>query len=188
MEKQRKDDFDIIRRVLQGEVDVYEELINRYQAKVCSICYSVVYNYDDAMDLSQEVFIRAYENLKKFNGRSSFYTWLYRIAKNIAIDFKRKHGKFKNVELVEGIKTSISENKISTPRDDIDMQELNEIITSTIEELPEEQKEVIILREINGLSYNEIAEALKCSQGTVMSRLHYARKKLAERLKNRRFA
>ncbi|MBN1520910.1 MAG: sigma-70 family RNA polymerase sigma factor [Candidatus Aureabacteria bacterium] len=183
METEKQKDQAVIGRVLSGERDAYEDIIKRYQAKICSVCYSVVHNYADAQDLSQDVFLRAYENLSKFSGKSSFYTWLYRIAKNVSIDFRRKHGKVTKVELIEGLNTGESDKGPSGPREDLNEKELGKVIREAIDELPEEQKEVIILREINGLSYNEITETLGCSEGTVMSRLHYARKKLAQKLK-----
>ena len=186
METEKQKDLLIIDNVLKGDKNAYEDIVRRYSSKVCSICYSVVHNYEDAQDLSQEVFLRAYAHLERFNRQSSFYTWLYRIAKNISIDHRRKFSKVHKVEPYEGQEFYDKKKPLFGPREDLKDKETGEIIREAIDELPDEQKEVIVLREINGLSYNEIVKICKCSEGTVMSRLHYARKKLQEKLKSYR--
>ena len=184
MESNKQRDLRIIESVLAGNIHDYEDILTRYRNKICSVCYPVVHIYEDAMDLSQEVFLKAFKNLKKFSGRSAFYTWLYTIAMNASKDFRRKKVRLKKVEPYEGQVLNDEGKSSYGPREMLGNKEAGKIITEAIDELPEEQKQVIILREISGLSYNEIAEQLKCSEGTVMSRLHYARKKLQEKLRS----
>ena len=185
MESKKEKDLLIIERVLKGDTQAYGDIINHYSSRICSVCYGIVHNYEDAQDISQDVFIRAYKSLERFSGRSAFYTWLCSIAINASRDHLRKYSRVKKVELFED-HVSDKKGKQSSPAEDLKNKEVRKTIHSAINELPEEQKQVIILRELDDLSYNEIAKVLNCSEGTVMSRLHYARKKLQERLKDYR--
>jgi RNA polymerase sigma-70 factor, ECF subfamily len=140
-------------------------------------------NPDDAMEVSQETFFRAYRKISSFQGQSSFYTWLYRIAVNISIDYQRRQ-KRSPLEFRESMDEVFEQQKevAKDPFSDVHDRQLRDKLVSAINDLTPEHKAVIVLRTLEGLSYKDIGEILGCSEGTVMSRLHYARKKLQNKL------
>ncbi len=177
-------DHALVRAVLDGDATAYRGLVERYQGRIHSVVYGMVRNPEDARDLTQDAFLKAYKNLHRFRLQSSFYTWLCRIAMNVAIDHLRKQ-KVRKAELFEeGIATKDSGGVISLahrredPGRNLERKRLGERIMAALDELPEDQQQIIVLREIEGLSYKEIAEVCDIPEGTVMSRLYYARKKL----------
>lgn len=160
-------------------------LVERYQRRVVGVALAVVHNQDDALELAQETFVRAFQNLPKFESRSSFSTWLYRIAANIAIDFRRHEGRH---PMVRGEEAETEFGRLPSSQGDsfraVARSELNQRIQDALKELTPEHRAVILLREVEGLSYDEISEVLQCPRGTVMSRLHYARNRLRDALKD----
>lgn len=160
-------------------------LVQRYERRVVGVALAVVHNQDDAVELAQETFIRAFENLRGFESRSSFSTWLYRIAANLAIDFWRREGRY-NVLRGEDAENEL--RRLPSSRGDsfkaASQSELGDKLRKALEQLTPEHRAVILLREVEGLSYDEISEALQCPRGTVMSRLHYARNRLRGILKD----
>jgi RNA polymerase sigma-70 factor, ECF subfamily len=176
-------DWELVQKCQTGEVDAFQELVSRYHQKIYVVILGLLRNREDALEVAQETFFRAYRKIKGFQGGSSFYTWLYRIAVNIAIDAQRrqKRNPLDFRETMDGLFEE--QNEVGKdPFSDVHERELRERLVSAINELTPEHRAVIILRTVEGLSYKDIGEILSCSEGTVMSRLHYARKKLQEKL------
>jgi RNA polymerase sigma-70 factor (ECF subfamily) len=179
-----ENDWQLVQRALAGDQQGFRELFDRYHRQVLAIAVGMTGNGDDAMDVVQETFVRAHKNLGSFLGESSFYTWLYRIAVNVAIDFRRRRSRRAEIVQVEPIDENVSDgDRAVDPRTEVERRELGARILKGIDELTPEHKAAIILREIEGLSYEEISKVMRCSKGTVMSRLHYARKKLQAKLR-----
>lgn len=155
--------------------------------------FNMIRNDADAWDLSQDVFIKAWKALSKFEGRSAFYTWLYRIAHNVTYDWIRKKkiegtGEFNDEILNEADPGALTAPKAyDSPDQNIQRTELRDKIKMAINSLSDDHREVILLKEVEGLSYQEIAESIGSSIGTVMSRLYYARKKLQVTLKDNNY-
>lgn len=178
------DEADLISRGQDGDQEALKEIFDRYRERVYRIAYGVVRHREDALDIVQEVFIKLFRSIKSFEGKSRFYTYLFRMTLNTAIDHSRK--------MKKALVSSIDEEGGYVPVDAVEnrpdriaaRKELEKRINMAMDKLPRDQKAAIILREVEGLSYQEMAEAMECSIGTVMSRLHYARKKLQESLKD----
>ncbi|HUO06429.1 MAG TPA: sigma-70 family RNA polymerase sigma factor [Candidatus Binataceae bacterium] len=183
--RQNGDEAELIERARSGDSEAFGVLVERYQRRVVGVAMAVVHNEDDALELAQETFVRAFENLSKFESRSSFSTWLYRIAANLAIDFWRREGRR---TVLHGEDAEIEIGRMPSPQGDsfkaASRTELSGRLKQALEELTPEHRAVILLREVEGLSYDEISETLQCPRGTVMSRLHYARGRLREILKD----
>ena len=179
-------DIELVKKTVSGDRQAYRDLVEKYQQRIYSIAYGVLHNREDSLDVCQDVFIKAYRKLEKFRGESSFYTWLYRIAINMAIDYRRKRKIVVEVEYDDKIGTDDETEKpgitaqSEIPSETLDRKEINKLVMEAIQALPDEQKTVLILREIEGLAYDEIAKTTGISIGTVMSRLHYGRRKLRE--------
>ena len=184
------DDSELLRRGKAGDRDALRQLYEKYQRRLLSVVVGLVRNPEDAREIVQDTFVRAFRSLDGFKGDSSFYTWLYRIAVNRAIDLQRRGNRFQSTEFDESVAVgdegtavlgagSVSQDPFDAARN----RELGRRISEAIESLTPDHRAVILLREIEGLSYEEIAQVMDCSLGTVMSRLHYARKKLQAKLK-----
>lgn len=178
------DDLALVLAVRNGDTTAYRGLVERYQTRVFHLVFGMVRNREDARDLTQEAFVKAYRNLHAFRDESRFYTWLYRIAMNVTIDFVRRRAKAPVAGADEDVAVREPDGAVAeihhaeSPRRAYERKELHDAILAAVEQLPEDQRQVVLLREIEGLSYKEIAEIVGVPEGTVMSRLFYARKKL----------
>ena len=183
--RQDGDETELIAKAREGDREAFTVLVERYERRVVGVALAVVHNQDDALELAQETFVRAFENLKKFESRSSFSTWLYRIAANLSIDFWRREGRY-NVLRGEDAENELRRMPSSSGDSyrAASQTELGNRLKEALEELTPEHRAVVLLREVEGLSYDEISDVLQCPRGTVMSRLHYARNKLRSILKD----
>jgi RNA polymerase sigma-70 factor (ECF subfamily) len=179
-----QDEVELISRCQRGDADALKEIFDRYHRKVYRIAYGVVRQREEALDIVQEVFIKLYRSIRNFKSQSKFYTYLYRMAMNTAIDHVRemKRTPFSSLDGMEGFQPSDGAEK--RPDSILLRKELEEKVKVALDKLPAEQRMALIFREIEGLSYQEMAATMGCSIGTVMSRLHYARKRIQELLKN----
>ena len=179
----REDEQNIIRQVIEGNSDAFEALVLDNQTQVYNLCLKMTGNEEDAFDLSQEAFLKAYTNLSKFRGESKFSVWLYRLTGNICIDFIRKKRRLRESSLSsdgddgDDAEFQIPDDRFS-PETELEKKELNRAVNEGLLQLPAEYREILILRELNGLSYDDISKALALDIGTVKSRIFRARKKL----------
>lgn len=175
---------DLVKQARRGDLKAYDELVRRYQERIYATIYHMTSNHEDANDIAQDAFIKAYQALKSFKGGSSFYTWLYRIAVNKTINFlkqrKNKHH-FSlndldfNTEHNPDLVALISEK---TPLRDVGLTELQKKLNEALFKLSEPHRMVVVLHDVQGQSHEEIAEIMDCNIGTVRSRLFYARQQL----------
>lgn len=188
----RELDAQLVARAQGGDHAAFRQLFDRYHKRVYAVAFGVLKNRHDALDCVQEGFVKVHRHLPSFQGSSSFYTWLYRIVMNLAIDQLRRRKTAKPVEFDDGFRRDsqepgddaiVSRLLDENPRKAVIRRELLERVQAALAELPEYHRQVILLREIEGMSYEEMAEALDVPKGTIMSRLFHARKKMQEALK-----
>ncbi|MEG1633559.1 MAG: sigma-70 family RNA polymerase sigma factor [Oscillospiraceae bacterium] len=178
----REEEFEIIQRVRAGDPEAFEPLVLEHQKKVYNLALRMLGNEEDARDMAQEALIRAYNSLESFRGDSKFSVWLYRLTSNICIDFLRGRGRRQAVSLTfesedEPQELEISDERFS-PEAVMEKSETRAAVSRGLQALSPEYREILLLREINGLSYEEIGKALTLEEGTVKSRIFRARKKL----------
>ena len=185
----REVDQQLVVRAQAGDKRAFELLVIKYQRKVERLLSRIIRDQTEIEDVTQEAFIKAYRALANFRGESAFYTWLYRIAVNTAKNYLMGLGRRaptttgSDAEEAEGFEDASGLRDIATPEAQLMSKQIGEIVNSTIDKLPEELKTAIILREIEGLSYEEIAEIMGCPIGTVRSRIFRAREAVAEQLR-----
>ena len=184
------DELEIIKRVLAGDANAFEEIVLANQKNVYNLALKMTKNDDDAQDISQEAFIKAYNQLGNFRAESKLSVWLYRLTYNLCIDFLRRKPKTNPISLnYDDDSGDIAPLEIpdlrSLPEDSTIRSELRKSITESIKELPLKHREVIVMREISDMSYDDIATTLKINVGTVKSRLARARLKLIDILKEK---
>ncbi len=185
--KNASTDEAIVKRVQAGEVDAYNILVIRYQHKVAQVVTKFLGNSADVSDVAQEAFIKAYKAINSFRGESSFYTWLYRIVVNCAKTFIESNRKMANSVDVDSeefasIDTQGTLTSRDTPDRIIESQELQQVILRAMNELPEELRQAITLREVDGMSYEDMSVILQIPVGTVRSRIFRARQFIEERM------
>ena len=181
-------DQSLVERVQKGDKSAFDVLVRKYQHKVVKLISRYIKDPDEALDVSQEAFIKAYRALPNFRGDSAFYTWMYRIAINTAKNYLVAQGRrLPNVDIeaqeAEQFEGASTLKEFATPERLLQRDEIEQTVVSTIEKLPEDLKTAITLREIDGLSYEEIAEAMACPVGTVRSRIFRAREAIDKSLK-----
>ena len=173
---------EIIRSVLRGNVNDFEKLVTAYEKNVYSLALRMVGDPEDAADMTQETFIKAYRSLSSFRGDSKFSSWLYRIASNVCLDFLRSRSRHPQVSL-----STVDEDDRATfelpdmrqnPEEQLMKKLSMEAVRRGLEQLPEQQRQILVLRELGGLSYAELAQTLGLEEGTVKSRIFRARKRL----------
>ncbi|HEY5232386.1 MAG TPA: sigma-70 family RNA polymerase sigma factor [Verrucomicrobiae bacterium] len=183
-----EEESELVRRARRGDLQAYDDLVKRYQERIYATIYHMTSNHEDANDLAQESFIKAFQALKSFKGGSTFYTWLYRIAVNKTINFlkqrkNRTHMSLNdidfNAEHDPDLMALISEN---TPRRAAGLTELQKKLNEALLKLSEPHRLVIVLHDVQGQSHDEIAEIMDCNIGTVRSRLFYARQQMQAEL------
>jgi RNA polymerase sigma-70 factor (ECF subfamily) len=185
-------DFLLVAKAQQGDMRSYDELVTRHRGKIFAMIRNMIHQEADAWDLSQEVFIKAWQALPRFEAKARFSTWLYRIAHNVVYDWTRKRRIESVGELNDGIfeRERIDPSSLTTPSggespdQTLAQGELRDKIAAALGKLSEDHREVVLLKDVQGLSYKEIADVMSCSLGTVMSRLYYARQKLQTLLKD----
>ena len=184
----KRNDRDLVVRLKAKDERAFEKLVKRYEKRIYMIAYNILRNEEDAYDATQNVFLKVYKYIDNFRETASLYTWIYKIAYHVSIDIYRKRKKGSSVEYSEFIKSEgvtahDLHHKVADPSAFVENNELTKTIESALEKISESHRTVIVLREIEGLSYAEIAEILDVSKGTVMSRLHHARLNLQKYLK-----
>jgi len=185
----REVDQQLVERAQRGEKHAFELLVSKYQRKLARLLSRFIRDPTEVEDVTQEAFIKAYRALPTFRGDSAFYTWLYRIGINTAKNYLVAMGRrapttteFTSDE-AEGFEEAEQLRDLNTPENEMMSRQVAETVNRTLEELPEELKTAISLREIEGLSYEDIAEAMNCPIGTVRSRIFRAREAIAEKLR-----
>lgn len=177
-------DFELVQRAIEGDDRAFRTLVEKYQSRVYSIAYGVLRNQDAATDATQDAFVRVYRNLESFKGDSSFYTWIYRIVVNLCIDKKRRQKRQREVDYDDALShgdtfssgPTLATTSFDTPAKAAGRKELIQHLNEALETLSEDHRAILVLREIDGLAYDEISEILDIPQGTVMSRLFHARR------------
>lgn len=178
----------LVERAREGDLESYDALVRRYQERIYATVYHMTANHEDANDLAQEAFIKAFQALRTFKGGSSFYTWVYRIAVNKTINFlkqrkNRNHLSLDDLDLnAEHDPDLVALISEKTPRREINLSELQEKLNTAMLKLSESHRLVVTLHDVQGLSHEEIAKIIGCNIGTVRSRLFYARQQLQAHL------
>ncbi len=183
---------ELVGRASRGDKEAYRVLVERYQSRVFAIAFEIVRSHEDAEDIAQESFVKAYFSLASFKGDSSFFTWIYRIVHNMSLDVRRKLARrgggtmeYDEVKVAQAGDTNISSGismgaQSVGPLEEAVNKEKAGLLQKALHEISDEHRAVVVLREIDGLSYDEIAKVTGVSKGTVMSRLFYARKRLQQ--------
>src|SRR5580700_5252699 len=179
-----EDDEALVRRAQTDDTSAFDILVERYKERLYATVYHMTSNHEDANDLVQDTFIKAYKSLRSFRGQSSFYTWVYRIAVNRTINFIKRR-KNRNQFSLDDVDSSIQNDpdlvemmSHVTPRREVGLTELHEKLNEALQKLSEPHRAVVTMHDVQGMTHADIAQVMKCSEGTVRSRLFYARQQL----------
>src|SRR4051812_20525091 len=182
------EESELVKRARKGDLNAYDQLVQRYQERIYATVYHMTSNHEDANDLAQEAFIKGFQALKSFKGGSSFYTWVYRIAVNKTINFLKQRKNRSQMSLndldfnAEHDPDLVALISDKTPRREAALSELQEKLNEGMQKLSESHRLVVTLHDVQGLSHEEIATIMGCNIGTVRSRLFYARQQLQAHL------
>ncbi|MCX6355940.1 MAG: sigma-70 family RNA polymerase sigma factor [Candidatus Aureabacteria bacterium] len=184
---EQKDEV-LVKRVVEGDISAFGTLVDKYKSKIYYIAYQMTGSRSDADDIAQDTFIKAYKALGNYRGEAAFYTWLYRILMNCCMDQlrKRKRIEYKPDDLLELDVDSLERTKsaqIHSPLREAEAHELRDAVTEALESLPAKHRMVLVLHELDGMAHQDIARVVGCSEGTVRSRLYYARMKMRQKLR-----
>jgi RNA polymerase sigma-70 factor (ECF subfamily) len=181
-------DDELVLKAQQGDVHAFDQLVERYHGKIYGLTYNMCSNREDAEALTQEVFVKAYEALPRFKGKSSFYTWVYRIAVNKTINYRKKRNRKRALSLDsfdQDIKTDDVYHDLTTkgsPLRNISLSELQIKLNEALQNLSEKHRTVVVMHDMQGIPHEEIAKIVGASVGTVRSRLFYARRQMQSEL------
>jgi len=181
---------DLVNRAKGGDQEAFGELVQIYHQRVFSVAYRFVRNEDEANDMTQQAWIKAWKKLDGFKGQSEFFTWMYRVVSFVCLDHlrkKRRRGEMEYLDEVEAYEepgTERAASTVSRPDHELERREIRERFEAVLNRISPEQRMALTLREVEGLSYEEIASAMNCRKGTVMSRIFYARKNLQQYMKD----
>jgi RNA polymerase sigma-70 factor, ECF subfamily len=186
-------DRELVELARGGDADAFRKLFNRYHRRVYSLALGMLRNPDDALDVVQDAFLKAHRHLDRFAGQSSFYTWLYRIVMNLAIDHLRKQKRARHVDYEESIGNRASADEVGemsllpsilghNPGKALMRKEIRDHLGQALDQLSDNHRAVLVMREVDGLSYEEMAQVMQCSKGTIMSRLFHARRNMQKHL------
>jgi len=181
------DDSELVHSAQKGNMEAYEELVHRHRDKIYARAFSMLRNEEEALDVSQEAWVKGWQRLKQFQGNSAFATWMTRICINLCLDLLRKKKRQKTDSIdqmdeeVGGFERKLPVEDIN-PTGGMELLELRQEIDKALEKLSSDHRTVLILHEFEQMEYREIAKSMQCSIGTVMSRLFYARRRLAKML------
>ena len=187
-EPERQDDLHLVHRSQAGDTAAYEELVRRYHSRIYGLVYSMAGSREDAEDLTQEIFVKAWKALGHFREQAGFYTWIYRIALNCTINFRKRRNRRQTVTLDEfdpDIKTAESYREFSSKGSvlrKMSLGEFQEKMNAALLKLSEKHRAVVVMHDVQGMAHAEIARVMRCSEGTVRSRLFYAHKRLQDEL------
>src|SRR3954462_11345075 len=187
--KEAGEDRALVRAAQRGDGQAFRKLVERYQRRVVQLALGMTKDPDEAMDIAQETFVRVHRYLPSFKGDSSFFTWTYRIAMNLCLDAQRRRGRGERVDLEQGDEAEIEaamdppSHALSGPQRQALNEELRGKIDEALSGLSENHRAILLLREVEGLSYEELAKVRGIRKGTVMSRLFHARLKMQNKLR-----
>ena len=183
------DDRTLVKAAQTGDAQAFRALVERYQRRVVQLALAMTKDADEAMDIAQETFVRVHRYLPSFKGDSSFFTWTYRIAMNLCLDAQRRKGRLERVDVEQGDEAEIEaamdppSAALAGPQRQVLNAELRDRIEEALASLSDNHRAILLLREVEGLSYEDLAKVLGIRKGTVMSRLFHARLKMQNKLR-----
>jgi RNA polymerase sigma-70 factor (ECF subfamily) len=178
----------LVKMARGGDEEAFGELVKMYHQRVYNLAYGMVNNAEDAAELAQQTWVKVWNKLGSFKEDAKFFTWVYRVASNTGLDFLRHRARLREDVLLDGVEPAVDPDldraASQNPRPDRELaqSEIREMFEKSLESLSPDHRTALILREVDGLSYEEIAKITGCRKGTVMSRIFYARKKMQEML------